>query len=432
MKKILLIFTACCLLTATIQAQNPLLEKYRSMALHYNHDLNAAEKNIAASMELENMARADKKPKLSGGANFEYTGNPMELTINLPSASAPVTFQGQNSQYGAAVSLLQPVYTGGRVLESIRMAKHQHSLASNQAGLVRSAVCFQTDIQYWNTVARVEMAGIADEHHSSMASLVNTIKERVEAGLVDPQDLLMAEVKLNEAEYRLLQVQSELETGRMALNSLIGVDLNIATEVEPIVPPVASYDSLLLAAGTNRPEIRMAHDQIKLEESASVIADSKYKPQLYIGADGSYSSPGYNFKADFDPNYAVYAKLSVPIFEWGKRRSEKRASQQRVGMATDNLAKTEDKVSLEVQTARTALLQAMKRVDLAASSLDKARENEQQARERYDGGKISILELIEAQTYRQTAHVNHAEAKAAAQIYYSELLRASNGYEATF
>ena len=43
-------------------------------------------------------------------------------------------------------------------------------------------------------------------------------RERVEAGLVDPQDLLMAEVKLNEAEYQLLQAKSSLETGRMALN----------------------------------------------------------------------------------------------------------------------------------------------------------------------------------------------------------------------
>ena len=30
--------------------QSPLLEKYRTMALDYNHDLKAAEKNIAASV----------------------------------------------------------------------------------------------------------------------------------------------------------------------------------------------------------------------------------------------------------------------------------------------------------------------------------------------------------------------------------------------
>lgn len=71
-----------------------------------------------------------------------------------------------------------------------------------------------------------------------MAVLVRTIQERVEAGLVDPQDLLMAEVKLNEAKYRLLQAQSNFETGRMAFNSLIGIPLQTATEIEATLPIV--------------------------------------------------------------------------------------------------------------------------------------------------------------------------------------------------
>ena len=36
---------------SALAQQSPLLEKYRTMALDYNHDLKAAEKNIAASME---------------------------------------------------------------------------------------------------------------------------------------------------------------------------------------------------------------------------------------------------------------------------------------------------------------------------------------------------------------------------------------------
>ena len=53
--------------------QSVLLEKYRTMALDYNHDLKAAEKNIAASVEVEKSARADLKPKQPGG-NDKPTG----------------------------------------------------------------------------------------------------------------------------------------------------------------------------------------------------------------------------------------------------------------------------------------------------------------------------------------------------------------------
>lgn len=87
------------------------------MALDYNHDLKAADKNIAASIELEKAAQKDLRPKLSGEANFQYTGNPLQLNIDLPSMQTPLAFEGRNMKYGASLSLLQPVYTGGGLLK---------------------------------------------------------------------------------------------------------------------------------------------------------------------------------------------------------------------------------------------------------------------------------------------------------------------------
>lgn len=425
----LLFCTFVFLSLPVLAQQSTLLEKYRTMALDYNHDLKAAEKNIAASMEVEKSARADLKPKLSGAASFQYTGNPMELTLDIPSIGLSKTVEGKNLNYGGSLSILQPVYTGGRVLESIRMAQHQQALAGNQAKALNDAVCYQTDIQYWSAVARQEIVDVAEDFRNSIAALVKTIKERVEVGLVDPQDLLMAEVKLNEAEYQLLQAQSNFETGRMALNSMIGVRLEQPTELDAQIPIVVVSDSLWLSTGIGRPEIQMAYDKIRIAESTKKLNDSQFKPQFYVGVEGSYSSPGYNFKKDLDPNYAVYAKVSVPIFEWGKRRSEKRVSSFRIGMAEDNLNKVVDRVELEVSVARKALSQAIERVRLSESSLAKAEENEAKAVERYNEGKVSVVEVIDAQTYRQTSQVNYVQAKAAAQGHYSELIKALHSYD---
>ena len=425
----LLFCTFVFLSLPVLAQQSTLLEKYRTMALDYNHDLKAAEKNIAASMEVEKSARADLKPKLSGAASFQYTGNPMELTLDIPSIGLSKTVEGKNLNYGGSLSILQPVYTGGRVLESIRMAQHQQALAGNQAKALNDAVCYQTDIQYWSAVARQEIVDVAEDFRNSIAALVKTIKERVEVGLVDPQDLLMAEVKLNEAEYQLLQAQSNFETGRMALNSMIGVRLEQPTELDAQIPIVVVSDSLWLSTGMGRPEIQMAYDKIRIAESTKKLNDSQFKPQFYVGVEGSYSSPGYNFKKDLDPNYAVYAKVSVPIFEWGKRRSEKRVSSFRIGMAEDNLNKVVDRVELEVSVARKALSQAIERVRLSESSLAKAEENEAKAVERYNEGKVSVVEVIDGQTYRQTSQVNYVQAKAAAQGHYSELIKALHSYD---
>lgn len=429
MKKYLL-FAFLIILCSGIGAQESLLEKYRAMALNYNYDLKAAEKNIQASMELERMANADFKPKLSGSGNFQYTGNPTTLTLDLPIMDAPMAFEGKNMRYGVALSLVQPIYTGGRLLEKLRMAQYQQSLSKNQQRMIHSLVCYQTDMQYWNTVARAEIVTIASDFRNSVASLTETIRERVEVGLADPQDLLMAEVKLNEADFQLLQAMNNFETGRMALNSMIGSELTDQTPVELAVP-VVEPNTLPAHSAQIRPEIEIAHDQVKIAQSSLKINDSKYKPQVQIGAEGSYGSPGYDFKADMDPNYAVYAKLSVPIFEWGKRHSEKRLSVQKVGVAEDQLRKVTDQIELEIETARLSLEQALQRIRLSESSLEKAHENEQKALERYNEGKSSILEVIDAQVYRLTSQMNYTHAKVNAQGNYAALLKALNRYEVT-
>ncbi|MEG1543777.1 MAG: TolC family protein, partial [Tannerellaceae bacterium] len=131
-----------------------------------------------------------------------------------------------------------------------------------------------------------------------------------------------------------------------------------------------------------------------------------------------------NFKSDLDPNYAVYAKISIPLFEWGKRRSEKRASALRVSIAKDNYSKVSDGVRLEVQSAYYSFTQATERVRLTANSLAKARENEAMAVEKYKEGKISIAEVLDAQIYHQTAQVNYVQSRLAAQMSHSEFIRA--------
>ena len=45
----------------------------------------SAVKERLPPVEVEKSARADLKPKLSGAANFQYTGNPLELSLDVPS-----------------------------------------------------------------------------------------------------------------------------------------------------------------------------------------------------------------------------------------------------------------------------------------------------------------------------------------------------------
>lgn len=237
----------------------------------------------------------------------------------------------------------------------------------------------------------------------------------------------MAEVKLNDAEYRLMQSLNDAEVARMSMNSFSGIPFDEEVPTDSIVIPLKeepSYAGIIDMAMTSRPEMLIASGNIDLQKSSAKLANSQYMPKLSVGIDGSYSSPGYNFKADLNPNYAIYAKLSVPIFEWGKRRNTRKAGKYAIDIATENQRKVTDNVRLEVETAFYNYSQAVRKVSLTESSLNKAEESKELAFEKYREGNISIVEVINAEIYHLEAKVNFIQSKLNAQIAKSGLERA--------
>ncbi len=85
-------------------------------------------------------------------------------------------------------------------------------------------------------------------------------------------------------------------------------------------------------------------------------------------------------------------------------------------IATENYSSVKDNVQLEIETAFYTYNQAVEQVILTENSLDKARENEELAMDQYKEGRISIVEVLNAQMYHQEAKVNHIQSKLNAQI----------------
>ena len=93
MDKVYIISGLLSFLSFPLIAQNSDYQaQYREKVLEYNQDLKAAGYNEAMKQEMIKSARADFKPKLSAEGNFNYTGNPLELSIDLPSMNSPLYF----------------------------------------------------------------------------------------------------------------------------------------------------------------------------------------------------------------------------------------------------------------------------------------------------------------------------------------------------
>lgn len=406
---------------------NVMLESYRNRVVAYSQDIKAATHAAGASGEARLSAKADFLPKLSGSANFNYTGNPLALDVTLPGTDNRLSFEGRNIKYGTSLNISQPVYSGGALRAGYEKACAEDENARLEVRRVSNDVRYEADVRYWNSVAQNELASVAVGYRDAVQQFVEVVRQRVEEGYSDRNDLLMAEVRLNDADYQVKCAFNDAEVARLSLNALAGVpsDEHIATDsvvCHSLALPLVSGD--VSAIVSQRPEMLMAEGGIRISQSDSRISNSRYMPVLSVGVDGGFSSPGYDFHADIDPNYAVYAKLSVPVFEWGKRRRTRRIGNHNVAIARERRSKIADGLRLEVETARCNYVQAAEQVRITESSLSKASESEVMAIDRYREGSVSVVDVINAQIYHEEARRNFVRSKLNACIAKSALERA--------
>ena len=425
MKSILL--TVCCLCSLQAMASEPVsgLQQYREKVLQYNQDLKSAELNIARQKELLKSAKADFLPALSANGNFNYTGNPRQLDLHLPEWE-PLHLQGRETSYGASVSVSQPIYQGGRLKAGYDKAKQEQRIALFEQQQLKNELLYRADVCYWNAIASRELVDVSRQYQSSVGKLVAIVQERVEAEFTDRNDLLMAEVKKNEADYQLLQAIHDADVSFLSMSVLAGLSADSVFELDSLVTPVreATVHTGFHPENSNRAELRIATENIARQQSLKKLENSQFLPHLSVGVDGSYAAPGYDFTADMDWNYAIYAKLSIPLYEWGKRKNVRRAGNYQVRMAKENYSKVVDQVYLETETAGCAYRQAVEQVLLTEKSLEKAAESESISLDNYREGRISIVEVINAQLYHLQARVNYIQSKLKAQVSRSDYYRA--------
>lgn len=399
------------------------LKQYREKVLLYDHDLKASEQKKEMYEARVQAARADFKPKLSAGLDYTFTGNPMNLSLD----QSGTAFQGRHNRYGLGLDLSQPIYTGGNLKANLERERIRSSNATHEIRTIRNYSVYQADRYYWQAVACKEVEQIAQQYMKSVGRLCEVVRQRVELEYTDRNDLLMTQVKLNDARYQLLEARNQAEVARLAMNAYAGVAFNdtLLMDSEVLIPDSLAMRQMFSGCRwEKRPELAVAYGRIGEQKESGKIALAQFKPQLYVGAQGSYSSPGYDFHSDLDPNYTISATFRMPLWEWGKRKQVRNASGHAVAAFQENYEKTVERLSLEAATARVNLEQAMGRLALTEGSLAHAAESELLALEQYQEGRVSIVEVINAQIYYQQACLNFIQAKLDVQIARSDCERA--------
>lgn len=333
---------------------------------------------------------------------------------------------GLRGVYSAGVQVEQPIYMGGKVRTAHEMAKVGEDIARENIRLSRSDMLLQTDQAYWQVVRIGEQASAALKYREVVKELVKNLQDAQTVGMTTSNDVLKAQVRLNEADLMVQQAQNGYILAQMNLCRLIGLDLQTRLNLldslsETVNPAIWTLDS----AVSQRADYQMLMRQVDLKERQVALDRADFLPQIGVTAGYGYGG-GLKLNGDDEASatFTAMAGVKIPVFHWGEGKNKIRSARMEEEISRLNLEKSSALMELEIVSSRFSLRDAQTRVVMARNALAQASENLKTSTDQYQVGMEDLTSLLEAQAQWQQMWSQWIDAKASLHLSEASYLKA--------
>ena len=401
-------------------AQTLTVEEYRAKVLEYNQDIKQSREAVKAAIYALKGVKTGFFPKLQLSGNYSYQIEDVEFMQGVDL---------KHNNYSAEAALSQNVYAGSMVRKQQEAAKLQKAIARLGEGLTTDNIVYAADVSYWTLAANESLFYISQEFVLIVKELDGIVQKRFDEGAISKTDLLMVKTRLKEAELQESTRNMNYQTAMQSFKIMMGVPLEekwviIDSIQKPVIVP--GLQSLEVAL-KRRADYQIAVQDFNLTKQQTKIIRSKYLPQLAVGVKETWGTPLINVSGDEKFATVAFAKLSMPIFNWGEKRQY--VKQNRAMETSKELAmsKVEDQVKEELANAWVKLNENWKQVEIANSTLEIARENLKLNTFSYNEGKLPILDVLSSQATWLQAYTNVVSANYQYKVAYAEYVRILGG-----
>jgi NodT family efflux transporter outer membrane factor (OMF) lipoprotein len=393
-------------------------------ALTGNRTLQAAQASLVQAREIYGASQTARLPQATieaSNARNKY-GAAFLGAFQLPPFTA----------YSVGVNVSYVLdYTGGvrRSIEEQRALAEvtEHELTAAHLSLTGNVVLQALAIASARAQIRAT-EGILEED----ARNVELVRRALQEGSVARVDLLSAESQLAQDQTLLPPLRQELSVARHALAVLVGeAPGNWSApdfELEDFLPPAALPMSLPSELARRRPDIRAGEAQLHAATAAVGVATANLYPQIKL--TGSLSQQALTVGNLFDHSataYGLAGNLSAPLFNGGRLRAERRASEAAMQAALARYEQTVLTAFGQVADVLAALEHDIEQTAAQQRALDVAESNLSLTRESYSAGNVGVLQILDAERLVQRARIGVARARAQRMQDTAELIVALGG-----
>ena len=418
MKRTLYICLAALAFQLPLKAQQLYtLEECRQMALEQNAKMKVAANKTQMAKQEKHEAVTNFFPSISltGGAMKADDG-----LIQMPMGEQTMKLLDEGMFGGAIVTM--PIFAGGQIYHGNKLAKLGVEVSELQLRQTQNEVTLTVDQYYWNIVVLNEKLKTLQHVSALLEKICSDAKAAVDAGIKNRNDLLQVELRKNETQSVVIDIQNNIAICKMLLAQYIGTDMN-GFDVQTAVSNELSSPEQLYVNHNERLESTVEYQLLSKAVDASKLEKRLNAGQFLpmVALQGGYL---YNdFMGPSQNSFVGMLNVSIPI-SW-KAPFSVRKYKLRHQNAVTEFNNGSEQLMIRMQKAQIDLSNAYQQALIARNSIEQSEENLRLNEQYYKAGTSSMSDLLQAQQLYQQSRDKYAEAYSKYEISKTEYLQAT-------
>ncbi|MBK7131383.1 MAG: TolC family protein [Bacteroidales bacterium] len=404
------------------ELNSPTMKKTRLNLIRSQENLNAQNASLKSNFSLtlnpigytQNREFNDLISKWNSRSTTESYGNftvsqPIVLTDARVSLTNRFGYKDSYSEYSGittkgfsnnlSLNLDQPLFTYNRT--KLQLKELQLSLENSQLSYAIQLLALERQVAqaFYYVYQQQQSLDIANQAYQNMQKSYEVSKNKVDAGISAREEMFQAELNLATTKSDFENKQVTLENAKDDFKLLIGMSLYDDLLVIPniAVDTVAVDIAFAIDQGVaNRMEIRQR--EINIETSQFDLIQTKALNEfrgslgLSLGLFGDNEKFGKVYDAPTD-NETVSLSLTIPLWDWGERKSRIKATEATIESANITLEEEHNNIILGIRKVYRNLLNLQNQIEIARQSVTNAQLTYDLNLEKYKNGDLTGMDL---------------------------------------
>ncbi|MBT8271685.1 MAG: TolC family protein [Flavobacteriaceae bacterium] len=418
MKKAILISVGIFLsLGSFAQVEEFSLQEAIDYALENNRTAKNASRDVDAAIKQKWETIATGLPQISGSISYNnflkqpVSLIPAEFFGGNPGEFAEIAFGTEQSVNATAV-LNQKVFDGSYLvgLQSAKVFLEISQNAKEKTDLeVRKAVINA----YGNVLLAEESVTILERNKAVLEKNLDETTKIYENGLAEEEDVEQLKITLAGIESNLNNIIRLKDLAYQMFNMTIGIDIDEEIKLTDFLSGLASQNTVLSLLDAeddieNIIDYRIAANDKRSKELLVKLEKSKALPTIDAFINGGYD--GYSNSFTFTQREQRWLgssifglSMNIPIFSSLERSAATQRAKITLEKSIDDLKETEQRIKLEIATAKSNYRFAIEDYEIKKDNLKLAERIESKNQTKFFEGIGSSFELRQAQTQLYTA-----------------------------